>query len=164
MDWCTPADLLAAESDTDLLAALAGPTDAPPLDGATLRLAVAGGGLNDSTADQALARLVSACAAGGDQVAAYLAARWPQGMSPVHPLVNKAAVALALEDLLGARATAPDGPYSGILRKAKTARDTLAALRDGTLSLGATTVSTPPTVRYQAADRLVTAETLAGMG
>jgi hypothetical protein len=129
-----------------------------------LRLAVAGGPLDDSTAAQALARLVTACAAGGEQVGAYLAARWPDGLSPVPPLVQAAAVALALEDLLGARAAAPDGTYSGILRKAKTARTTLAALRDGTLSLGTATVSTPPTVRYQAADRLVTAETLAGMG
>ncbi|WP_295451908.1 phage protein Gp36 family protein [uncultured Thiodictyon sp.] len=167
MEWCTPADLLAAESDTDLIAELAAPTDQPPVSGALLRLAVAGGaigGEQEEAAAGALARLVRACAEGGDQVDAHLASRWPGGLSPVPAIVRSAAVGLALEDLLGARTAAPDGPYSGIIRRAKTARATLVALRDGTLTLGTASVSTPATVRYQAADRLLTADTLAGMG
>lgn len=165
--WCTPADLVAAESDLDLIAGLAVPTDQPPITGALLRLVVAGAVLaDDQTASAALAvdRLLAACTEAGNTVEAHLAVRWPTGLDPVPGIVRSAAIALALEDLLGARTTAPDGPYSGIVRKAKTARATLAALRDGTLTLGLATVSTPAAVRYQAADRVLTADTLRGFG
>lgn len=166
--WCTAADLVAAEHDTNLLAGLAGRTDLVPVSGAVLEAALAGDPIPDpdqaAAAAAAVARLGQACAEGNALVDAYLAARWPHGLDPVPAIVRSAAVGLALEDLLGARPGAPDGPHAGLLRRAATARKTLAALRDGALTLGLPAVSSPSAIRYQAAERLVTAESLAGLG
>ena len=170
--WCTPADLLAAESDHDLLAGLATQSGQRPISGALLRAAVAAESLAEWSIEQqdaaaaAVARLGTACTTAGDLVDAYLSARWPQGLDPVPSIVRAAAVGLALEDLLGARAAEPGSIYAGLLRRAKTARDTLAALRDGALQLGSQSGADSPTqgVRHTAgASRLTTMDSLAGM-
>jgi hypothetical protein len=171
--WCTPTDLLAAESDVDRLALLAGPSDGPPVSGPLLRLALAGEDLDDylpaeqAAAAAAAGRMVQACTAAGELVGATLAARWPAGLDPVPGLVRSAGVGLALEHLLGARPAGSDTAYAGIVRLANTARATLRALADGTLQIGIgaeAAVNGPSAVRFQAADRLLTAESLAGMG
>lgn len=168
--WCTPADLLAADSDIERLAGLAGPTDQPPVPGALLRLAVTGDDLGEwlpteaDAANAAVTRMLQACSNAGELVEGYLAVRWPGGLSPVPGLVRGCAVALALDDLLGARAAGPDSPYAGIVRRAKAARDTLAGLRDGSLTLGvAIAAPSAPAVRYSAAERTTTLDSLRGM-
>jgi hypothetical protein len=168
--WCTPADLLAAESDIERLAGLATPTDLPAVSGALLRLAVTGEDLAEwlpgeqQAAEAAVARMLEACANAGELVAGYLSARWPAGLDPVPKLVRGCAVSLALEDLLGARPAGPESPYAGIVRRAKAAHGTLAGLRDGTLSLGLAASQAPAAgVRYEAAARATTMDSLAGM-
>jgi hypothetical protein len=162
--WCTPADLVASENDLNLLAGLAGPTDWEPVSGAQLRTAVADPAAADPATTLAVERLARACAEANAITDGHLAARWPNGLDPVPAIVRSAAVGLALEDMLGARHGDPSGPFAGWIRRAATARKTLAALRDGALTLGLPAVSTPSAIRYQAAERLVTADTLAGMG
>lgn len=164
----TPAALLAAESDIELIARLAGPSDQPVVSGALLRLAVAGGSMaaysagEQAAASQAVARMEAACAAAGEMADAALAARYPAGLSPVPGIVAVAAVSLALEDLLGSRPAGPDTAYYGIVRRAKLARDTLAALASGALTMGVGSPA-PGGIRYRAAPRVCTYDTLEGM-
>ncbi|MCU0843255.1 MAG: DUF1320 domain-containing protein, partial [Thiobacillaceae bacterium] len=150
------------------------PSDQPPVPGPLLRVAVADTeGWQDDTAwlstevesaQAAVARLTQACTVAGELVESYLAVRWPAGLSPVPGLVRGCAVALALDDLLGARAAVPEGPYAGIVRRAKAAHQTLAGLRDGTLTLGvAVPAPAAPAVRMTVADRSSTMDSLKGM-
>jgi len=168
--WCTPADLLAADADVELLAGLAGATDRPPVPGALLRLAVAEADLGEWMPDEqaaaaaAVERMQQACTTAGELVSGYLAARWPAGLDPVPGLVRGCAGALAWDDLLGARAAGPESPYAGIVRRAKAAHGTLAGLRDGSLTLGsAAAAPSTPAVRWSSAPRITDMDGLAGM-
>lgn len=170
--WCTPSDVLDRYRDHQLIADLATPRDLPRVAGVLLRLVVEGGAVveypiqEQEAAAEALAAVEDACRDAGDLVDTYLAARWPGGMDPVPGVVRGAAVDLAAEILLGERDAPQGSPYAGILRRAKGARDILTGLRDGKLTLGAESGAdaAPAGVRYSTAERLLTMDSLAGMG
>lgn len=164
----TPPELLAAVSDLDQLAAFATPTDHPRITGALLRLAVAGDDLTEflptetAAAAAAVGRIEEELQGASERVDGYLAG----GITAPAAVLRRACIDLAVYGLLGDRDARDNGPFAGIVRRGRDALDVLKALRKGDVNYGtagAVATTTPDPVVYQATERLVTMDTLAGM-